>query len=328
LEQFQFGVVIALAISIATTVNLTFFDIVSGQVLTASTRGLFNPQTGEISEEQIQEFLNASAILGLDDAGRNCPGEIAIYVHGVWSSEEEADEQTDRVNRSLRDSGYQVLLVGFSWDSNTEVSPEGWELAKEIANANGDKLAEFISSFKGVCPQDNVRIIAHSLGARVTLAALQSLYDNTEWNNIKVTSVHLVGAAVDNEQISLNSEHCLSNSPPLPCSGQAIESQVEEFFNLYNPEDNILQSSYIDTEDDLALGHLGKENRIPQPRNYNQDNVILEIPPFRDADGNGQDNCFDTFIFIYGDNHCAYMGYRKTIWNNGAIDVVVRDWTS
>jgi len=137
-----------------------------------------------------------------------------------------------------------------------------------------------------------------------------------------------VGAAVDNEQISLNSEHCLSNSPPLPCSGQAIESQVEEFFNLYNPEDNILQSSYIDTEDDLALGHLGKENRIPQPRNYNQDNVILEIPPFRDADGNGQDNCFDTFIFIYGDNHCAYMGYRKTIWNNGAIDIVVRDWTS
>ena len=71
-------VVIALAISIATTVNLTFFDIVSGQVLTASTRGLFNPQTGEISEELSQEFLNASAILGLDDAGRNCPGEIAI----------------------------------------------------------------------------------------------------------------------------------------------------------------------------------------------------------------------------------------------------------
>jgi hypothetical protein len=311
-----------------TLVPLALFDTALGQVypLIVSTRGLaFNPQTGKISGD----FLNASSILRLDNDRRNCPGEIAIYIHGVWSNEAGAREQADRVNRSLRNSGYQVLLIGFSWDSNTEVSSQGWDLAKKIANANGYKLAEFISSFKEICPEDNVRILAHSLGARVTLAALQSLYDNPGWNGITVTSVHLMGAAVDDEQISLHPGDCLSNRPRLACSGQAIESRVEEFFNLYNPEDNALQYAYFFYDEDFALGHFGKENGIREPRgNYHEENVLIEIPPFRDADGNGRDNCFDDSIFIYGDNHCGYMGYRRVPWNNGAIDIVVRDWSS
>jgi Alpha/beta hydrolase of unknown function (DUF900) len=312
---------------VATTlIPLALFDMALGQVspLIVSTRDFsFNPQTGKISGE----FLNASSILRLDNDRRNCPGEIAIYIHGVWTDEAEDREQVDRVDRSLRNIGYQVLLVGFSWDSNTEVSSEGWDLAKEIANANGDKLAEFISSFKGICPEDNVRIIAHSLGARVTLAALQSLFDNPEWHAITVTSVHLMGGAVDDEQISVDPGDCLLNSPPLPCSGQAIESQVEEFFNLYNPQDNALQYAYPWYNDDSALGRFGKERGIPEPGGiYHQKNVRVEIPPIRDADGDGQDNCFDASTFIYGDNHCGYMGYRRIPWNNGAIDIVVRDW--
>jgi hypothetical protein len=309
-------------------VNSNFFETALGQTLplTVSTRGLFDPQTGDISAEQNRKFLNASTILGLDNG--NCPGEIAIYIHGVWSNEENAKEQADRVYKSLRNSGYQVPLLVFSWDSDTEVSTKGWDLAKEIANTNGHKLAEFISSFKEVCPEVNIRLIAHSLGARVTLATLQSLSDNPDWNSVRVMSVHFMGAAVDNEQVSWNHKDCLTNIPPLPCSGQAIESQVGEFFNLYNPEDNILQSSYIDNEDDSALGHLGRENEIREPRNYVQENIQLQIPPYRDADGNGQDNCFDLFIFLYGDNHCGYMGYRTNPWDNGAIDIVARDWRS
>ncbi len=311
-------------------ISTFLFDMASGgqiSPLIASTRGLFNPQTGEMSQERYQEFLDAPNILGLDEIG-NCPGEVSIYVHGIWSSEEEAEEQLDRVNRSLRDSGYQVLLVGFSWDSDTQVSPADWILAKEIANTNGHKLAEFISSFKEICPQDSVRIIAHSLGARVTLAAVQDLYENPAWNNVKVTSVHLMGAAVDNEQISLDPEDCFSNTPALPCSGQAIESQVQEFFNLYNPMDNVLETAYIFNEGDLALGHWGGGYATPEPRNYNQENVLLEIPPLIDADGNGKDDCFDEYIFHIGDNHCGYMGHRTNPWYNGAIDIVARDWRS
>jgi hypothetical protein len=86
-----------------------------------------------------------------------------------------------------------------------------------------------------------------------------------------------------------------------------------------------LQYSYIWTEGDLALRQWGTEIGTPEPRNNVQQNVLLEIPPFTDADGNHQDDCFDQYIMNYGDNHCGYMGYRTTPWNNGAIDVVAKD---
>jgi hypothetical protein len=51
----------------------------------------------------------------------------------------------------------------------------------------------------------------HSLGSRVTLSAIQSLYDNfrnpTDISK-KITSVHLLGAAVNDEQISLDPDEC------------------------------------------------------------------------------------------------------------------------
>ena len=50
-----------------------------------------------------------------------------------------------------------------------------------------------------------------------------------------------MGAAVDDEQISLESQDCADNMPPkLKCSGEAINSITRIFFNLYNEEDNML----------------------------------------------------------------------------------------
>jgi esterase/lipase superfamily enzyme len=94
---------------------------------------------------------------------------------------------------------------------------KGWENAKEIANGNGKHLARLILDYKEICTNDDVRLIAHSLGARVTLAALQSLHTNPDWTNTvsnEIKSVHLVGAAVDNEQISTKASDCSSNKPP------------------------------------------------------------------------------------------------------------------
>ena len=70
---------------------------------------------------------------------KDCPGELAIYVHGIWASDLQAEEQSDRVSLSLRDSGYGIPLIGFSWDSNTAFSLDnatlsyhGWMIAKKI----------------------------------------------------------------------------------------------------------------------------------------------------------------------------------------------------
>jgi len=41
----------------------------------------------------------------------------------------------------------------------------------------GPLLGKFIQQFNDNCPNDKLRITAHSLGSRVTLSAIQSLYD-------------------------------------------------------------------------------------------------------------------------------------------------------
>jgi esterase/lipase superfamily enzyme len=72
-------------------------------------------------------------------------------------------------------------------------------------------LAKFIIDFKNNCPNSDIRIMAHSLGSRVVLSALDYLFNHQNEFNINnqtskiIKSVHLMGAAVDNEEISVNS---------------------------------------------------------------------------------------------------------------------------
>jgi pimeloyl-ACP methyl ester carboxylesterase len=315
----------------------------------ASVRGFFNENTGKEIQPLPDTFPNISELLDIENSG--CPGEIAIYVHGVWADEEEAWEQGERVFLSLQDSGYNIPVIGYSWDSNTPVpddsdmARQGWGHAKEIANGNGKHLGRVILDYKGICPNDDVRLIAHSLGARVTLAALQFLHSNPEWTNSlthEIKSVHLVGAAVDNEQISTNAADCSDNIPSLPCSGEAIDAEVGEFFNLYDPEDNLLQFVYDDVEHDNALGWCGEEggagtswwlcfgaDDTSEPEKYYEYTVRMELPAYSDSDVDN--DCDDTLclIFVRGDNHFGYLGYRGftiPIINNGAMDEVAADW--
>jgi hypothetical protein len=89
----------------------------------SSTRGIFDTETGEMLP-QATPLPIADALLDLDEQG--CPGEIVTYVHGVWSNETSAQEQAERMALSIDANNYETLLVGFSWDSDTEVSPVGW----------------------------------------------------------------------------------------------------------------------------------------------------------------------------------------------------------
>ena len=50
-----------------------------------------------------------------------------------------ANEQFDRTAKSLTVNNYSIPLIGFSWDSNTPLNKDGWEMAKNIARDNGSK---------------------------------------------------------------------------------------------------------------------------------------------------------------------------------------------
>ena len=173
--------------------------------------------------------------------------------------------------------------------------PNGWKVAKVIANKNGELLADLIVGYKEECPNDKVRLVAHSLGSRVVLSALQSLHD--EFRGSIVRSVHLMGAAVDDEQVSTNDRLCLSNIPPLPCSGRAIESTVQtKLYNLKNYEDNVLKN--YDYNEDYALGLYGSSGS--RPNNYKKYRVLYSIPPISNADGNPNTDCLDSTIGAWG----------------------------
>lgn len=131
--------------------------------------------------------------------------EAVIYVHGVWTAKDRTDEVAkqmfenvpeivDRARLSLESLEYMFPVIGFSWDSDTEISSSGWNYAKIIPKENGPKLAQFILDLKESCPQTEIRLIAHSLGAMVILNSLDSLHNNQIWNgnNFSIASVHLM----------------------------------------------------------------------------------------------------------------------------------------
>ena len=186
---------------------------------------------------------------------QNCPGEVALYVHG-WTptNKSKTIEEAERVDMSIKHNEYprNITVLLFSWDSETGLG--GWRQAIDNANRDGDKLANWTLTFKEACSSNNVRIIAHSLGSRVVLSALDRLHTNTsyaEWNtnNFTIASVHLLGAAVDNEEVSKN----LSDTRDSPYDdqivyGQAIEEEVSSFYNLFNREDDRIEPAFSDPE--------------------------------------------------------------------------------
>jgi hypothetical protein len=325
----------------------------SSSPLYTSTREYFDTNNGSLLQSSQSPVPSASSIF---DVTNNCPNEIAIYVHGVWASKENAEEQTERVNLSLQSQNYSIPLIGFTWDSNTSLSQPGWNLAKIIAHKNAPLLGKFIIDFKEQCPNSDIRIIAHSLGSRVVLSALEFIMSNPiqlidDPNKKMIKTVHLMGSAVDNEDVSLTSIDGLNN--PFPwilnpsCTidksgvkfpyGKSIQKVVEEFYNLVNSEDNVLEISYRCAEGgNNALGQSGKQIGIPTPPNYHDvPDIESEIIADWDANADGQTD-FGLCISFFcdddeGSNHNGYMGFRdkenpKTIDNDGVMNVVVEHW--
>ena len=130
----------------------------------------------------------------------------------MGASQANAAEQTERIKMSLNNNSYNMPVIGFSWDSN--VPQGGWTVSTIIAKENGPKLAQFISDFMDKCPHSKVRLIGHSMGARVTLSTIDSLHTNKEWNrkNFKIASVHLIGGGVDPWEVAKDPLFIVNNA--------------------------------------------------------------------------------------------------------------------
>ena len=98
---------------IVTTQSIGIISVYASPVITFSTRGHFDISNGQ--ENAGHRLPTAAHLLGQLD--QRCPGEIAIYVHGVRTNQQSAREQVQRVDISLRQQGdnYDIAIVGFSW---------------------------------------------------------------------------------------------------------------------------------------------------------------------------------------------------------------------
>jgi Alpha/beta hydrolase of unknown function (DUF900) len=298
-------------------------NILNKKLIIVSTRNHFNLETGQLILSHNIEDYDSYNIPWLNRTSHSNNAEIAVYIHGVWTIPIAAKEQIDRIKLSLNANGYDIPVVGFSWDSNTALNPSGWDIAKCIAYQNGPKLAKFLLDFKTKCPNYKIRIIAHSLGAKVVESVLIGLHnidsrkDNVLYN---ISSIHLIGAAISDRAVSKNTHF-----------GTAIDDIVDNFYNLYNPKDNLLQDFYIKTENENPLGLLGLNKGEPFPQHYTERNVMSEIPPFKNASGIYQP-FVDEKINEWGNNHSGYIGFRerypfnKSLKDDGAINVIVEDW--
>ena len=335
-----------IGISLAQTATST--DVIQFPVK-VSTRGHFDNMTGELLQGHNKTDYVASEIPGLQS--EVCPNEIAIIVHGWSLNQSQADERFVRANMSLDHNKYQNnnnnnTVVGFSWDAN--LNNKNWSLAKFIAKDNGPKLAQFILDFKIQCPDTEVRLVAHSLGARVVLSTLDSLYNNQKWNNemFNVTSVTVMGAAVDDEEVSKDLSYILKNPAIVKnmsewydvygikaAYGNAIENVTLHFYNLFDPKDKALLNIYMKKdENDTPLGLNGHQKNITIPSKYNETNVQDEIEALADADADSNPDLEVTIPVQKGDNHGGYFGFtnmtngKKTFVADGAINKVVEQW--
>ena len=255
-------------------------------------------------------------IPGMDSP--QCTKEIVVYVHGIWNSKDDAITNFNETRQSLLNVNntmytnmileqHSYPVVGFSWDSDTDKRVafmiHGWKDANTISLKNGQKLAQFIVDYKKKCNDTNIRILAHSLGSRVTLEALKYLSNNLEFHD-KITSVHLMAAAVDRKAVSVSNPTRYGN---------AIESTVCEFHNEYNIADDTLQWAYSVGELEDALGRMGASNDITLPSNYYETSVYNHLGNTPNVDPN---------------DHSSYNGELKNgkLTHIGIMDIVANDW--
>lgn len=277
------------------------------QTAIVSTRGHTEecdiPLCGDPSitpEHTTTDYDIIGSIPGISDA--MCPAESVVYVHGFQNDENAAIDNFNVSKQSLEINGYTNPLIGFSWDSNPGFTD--FYDAHKIADLNGPKLGQFVKDLNDACADTKIRLVGHSLGARVILTTIQNLYDE-DWNG-EITSVHLLGGAVPYDIIGKNNSF-----------GISIEGNVGEFHNKFSKNDLILKFAYYDPYASLlnkwtsALGRVGAQTgSVNLPSNYFEQNISDMMESITTSP-------FKTHVYNTGGPDGK---------NDGVMETLVADW--
>lgn len=191
--------------------------------------------------------------------------ELVIFVHG-WFEELGGDAigQAYTTKLALDDTDYDGQVAGFEYDGN---DPWWWS-AKDDAERDGRAFADWLRDYQSDNPDTDVRLVAHSLGSRASLACLDELQQTDD----AVTSLSLLGAAVDADSVTSGGTW-----------EDAVRDGADDVYNFHSDDDAILE--YIYTIGEFGDQALGEES----------------------ADGDPPDNYQDVDVTDQIDDHCEYF---------------------
>jgi len=195
-----------------------------------------------------------------DDAA---DGEVCIFVHGLNVPDRgAASDRAYTARRGLERLGYDQPVVGYSWQSD----PGVWWTPVELAHRNGAKLAHWAGS-RFEATGAPIRVIAHSLGAPVVLAALAALEAREPaggWASWPVRSVALLGGAVE------------ATAPAAPEYADAIARVPGGVHNFHKRDDKILRRVSL-VEGHKQLGRAGFPDSGVAPEAFRDHDVTDSV---------------------------------------------------
>jgi len=197
---------------------------------------------------------------GYDEVGGDLPDEpdeLVVHVHGWQNDEECGIARIQTASSTYDDAEYDHPVTGLTWDSSY-----AWWNAKEIAEKNADKLANFLTDYAEENSDTVIRVQSHSLGARVLAETLLVLDENDE--DEVVSSAIFMGGAVNDESVSLDGK-----------CGEAIENVTHHAENFWMEDDDVLEWAYETYEWSSAVGNAGCEGE--QPANYTDHEITKDI---------------------------------------------------
>ncbi len=206
-----------------------------------------------------------------------CPKCALIFVHGWDTKDKDAGNWAgERITKGYKDACRRKCIppctvFNFIWDARKAGAfGSGWSDAKERANEVANtRFAAFIRDFRDKCPETRIHIMAHSLGARVVLKALQ-----TSDNGVSgITSVILVNPAVDDDVLEEDEE--FEDAPKWTEKMTVVKDEGDDTLELYQiPEGHeSLGEDGPDDPDDVK--HKDKVKTDDRSDDFKEDHDII-----------------------------------------------------